>query len=154
MAEEPSLGRRFEWALLVRRSAAVLVGAVFLYAGLNKVEDPLRFANDIGNYQMIPWTLGMRLAFYLPWLEILCGLALIGNRLVGGALTIATGLLLAFTGATIWARAKGIDIACGCFGTASSNLTLTWHLVINGCLLAILLGLWISRKRFRRPAQV
>lgn len=147
MAEESSLGEngQFAWAFIVRRTFAVLAGAVFLYAGIAKVSDPLGFASDIANYQILPWSLGVRFAFYLPWLEILCGVALIVHRLYGGALAIATALLLLFLAATLWARAHGIDISCGCFGTAGSNLTLTWHLVIDIALLVILVLLWFKR---------
>jgi putative oxidoreductase len=137
---------RFDWRLFVRRGLAVLAGAVFIYAGALKVRDPLQFASDINNYQMIPWSVGVRFAFYLPWLEVLCGLALVFHRLFAGALAIVLALMLVFIGATIWAKAHGIDVACGCFGTASSSLTLTWHLVLDGCILAVLIFLWITRE--------
>ena len=120
---------------------------MFVYAGILKVRDPVQFASAINNYQIIPWSIGVRFAFYLPWLEILCGLALIFHRLMAGALAITTGLMLVFVGATFWARAHGIDVACGCFGSASSNLTLTWHLVLDGCILAVLLFLWFAHER-------
>ena len=136
---------RFGLGFLVRRGLAVLAGAVFLYAGIAKVTDPLRFASDISNYQIIPWLIGVRLAFYLPWLEILCGLALIFHRFFTGAVVITSALMFVFMGATVSAKARGIDISCGCFGTASSSLTLTWHLVLNGCILAALLILWLTR---------
>ncbi len=132
---------------IVRLILALLVGAVFIYAGVLKVMDPLRFASDISNYALLSWSLGVRVAFYLPWLEILLGLALISQRLFAGAIVLTGGLILVFIGATIWARAKGIDVSCGCFGTVSSNLTLTWHLVLNGSLFAALVALW-----FLRPA--
>src|SRR5437762_1662650 len=132
---------------LISRIIAVFAGAVFLYAGLVKVADPLHFASDINNYQIIPWSIGVRLAFYLPWLEILCGLALIFHRLFSGAVVVTLGLMLVFIGATISARARGIDVACGCFGNANSNLSLTWHLVLDGCILVALIILWLSRAR-------
>ncbi len=131
----------------VRRILAVLAGAVFIYAGILKVRDPLEFANDINNYQLLPWTIGVRLAFYLPWLEILAGLALIFHRLFSGALAITGALMLGFIGATIWAKAQGIDVACGCFGAASSNLTFTSHLLLNSSILALLAILWLTRGR-------
>src|SRR5450432_3426383 len=137
---------RFNWRLLVRRMLAVLAGAVFVYAGILKVRDPVQFASAINNYQMVPWSVGVRFAFYLPWLEILCGLALIFHRLMAGALAITIGLMLVFVGATVWAKAHGIDVACGCFGSASSNLTLTWHLVLDGCILAALVFLWFTHE--------
>lgn len=130
---------------IVRLILGLLVGAVFIYAGVLKVLDPLRFAGDISNYALIPWPLGVRAAFYLPWLEIILGLALIFQRLFAGAIVLTMGLILLFIGATIWARAHGIDVACGCFGTVSSNLTLTWHLVLNGSLFLALAALWFLR---------
>ena len=133
---------------IVRLILALLVGAVFVYAGAVKVMNPLRFASDIGNYAILPWSLGVRLALYLPWLEIVLGLALIFQRLFGGAIVLTGALILVFVGATVWARAHGIDVSCGCFGTASSNLTLTWHLVLNAALMVAICGLW-----FLRPAE-
>ena len=144
----------FNWRLVVRRALAVLAGAVFVYAGVLKVRDPLQFANDLNNYQIIPWSVGVRLAFYLPWLEILCGLALIFHRIFAGALAITGALMLTFIGATIWARIQGIDVACGCFGTASSNLTLTWHLVINSSILVVLIVLWFTRRPVDSVARI
>jgi uncharacterized membrane protein YphA (DoxX/SURF4 family) len=139
---------RIAWEFLVRRGLAVLVGAVFLYAGIAKVTDPLHFASDISNYQILPWQVGVRIAFYLPWLEIFCGLALVFHRLFSGAVAITSVLMLVFIGATVAAKARGIDISCGCFGSASSRLTLTWHFVLDGCILAALVVLWVTRTPF------
>lgn len=135
---------------VVRLVLALLLGALFVYAGVLKARDPLHFASDISNYAILPWSLGVRVAFYLPWLEITCGLALMTQRLFAGAIWLTAALLLVFAGATIWAKAQGIDVACGCFGSASSNLTLTWHLVLNGCLLLALVLLWFSREKTAR----
>ena len=80
------VGRRpFNCRLFVGRALAVLAGAVFVYAGVLKVRDPLQFANDISNYRIIPWSVGVGLAFYLPWLELLCGLALVFHRFFAGS---------------------------------------------------------------------
>ena len=113
--------KSFNWRLVVGRALAVLAGAVFVYAGVLKVRDPLQFANDLSNYRIMPWPVGVRLAFYLPWLEILCGLALIFHRIFAGALTITSTFMLTFIGATIWAKIQGIDVACGCFETPDSD---------------------------------
>ncbi len=139
---------------IVRLILALLVGAVFIYAGVLKARDPLRFASDISNYAMISWPLGVRVAFYLPWLEIICGLALILQRFFSGAIVLTALMVVVFVGATIWARAHGIDVACGCFGTVSSNLTLTWHLVLNAGLLVALGALWWLRPSAPVASQV
>jgi hypothetical protein len=96
---------------------------------------------------MIPWSLGIRMAFYLPWLEVLCGCALIFHRLFAGAVAITTGLMVMFIGATAWARLQGIDVSCGCFGSAGSNLSLTWHLILDGGMLLALIYAWCTRER-------
>ena len=126
---------------IVWRILAIIVGALFVYAGALKVWDPVRFAGDIQNYHVLPWAVNLPLAFYLPWLEIFCGLALIFRRWYSGALALLLGLLLVFIGASIAAKARGIDISCGCFGHVSDQLSFVWHLVLVFALLAAVVAL-------------
>ncbi len=126
---------------LVWRVVDLIVGGLFIYAGVIKALDPIGFANDIDNYKILPWAIGVRLAFYLPWLEIFCGLALISRVLYRGGLSILAALVFVFIVATIVAKARGLDITCGCFGHASKNLNFTWHLVLDLVLLAALMFL-------------
>ena len=142
MSEEGRDRLRFAWDFFVRRGLAVLAGAVFVYAGIVKVADPMRFASDINNYQIIPWSIGVRLAFYLPWLEILCGAALLVRQLYLGALSILSALMVIFIVATLAAKFRGIDITCGCFGAASNNFGFVGHLALDLALLAGLIALW------------
>jgi putative oxidoreductase len=121
-----------------------IIGGIFIYAGIIKTLDPIGFANDIDNYKTLPWAISVRLAFYLPWLEIFCGLALITRRLYLGALSILTTLIALFTIASVVAKSRGIDITCGCFGHASKNLSFVWHLVIDLAILSGLLALWFA----------
>jgi hypothetical protein len=126
---------RYVW-----RSVEFIVAIVFIYAGVIKVWDPIGFANDIDNYKILPWAVGVRLAFYLPWLEILCGLALITCRLYRGGLSILTALVSIFIVASIVAKARGLDITCGCFGHASKNGSFTTHLALDfGLLIGLVL---------------
>ncbi|RYD65246.1 MAG: hypothetical protein EOP84_32095, partial [Verrucomicrobiaceae bacterium] len=60
-----------EWAL------RLIVAGVFLYAGGVKAWDTQQFALDVQNYQLTSWTASIVVAVYLPWLEILAGLALL-----------------------------------------------------------------------------
>ena len=119
----------------------VVVGAIFICAGAIKAFDPIRFANDIDNYKILPWTIGVGLAFYLPWLEILCGLALVARVLYRGGLSILTALIGIFIAATIAAKIRGLDITCGCFGHASKNWSFSTHLALDFLLLAALIFL-------------
>jgi putative oxidoreductase len=125
----------------VWRIVDVVVGAIFIYAGAIKAFDPIRFANDIDNYKILPWTIGVGLAFYLPWLEILCGAALVARVLYRGGLSILTALIGIFIAATIAAKIRGLDITCGCFGHASKNWSFSTHLALDFLLLAALIFL-------------
>ena len=122
---------------LVWRIVDLIVGGVFIYAGAIKALDPIRFAYDIDNYRIVPWWVSVRLAFYLPWLEIFCGLALILRRFYSGGLSILCALLSVFLFATVAAKARGLDITCGCFGHASQNWSFSTHLAVDLLLLAL-----------------
>lgn len=129
------------------RVIAIVIGALFIYAGGVKVIDPVAFVRDIDNYKMLPWSLSVGLGLYLPWLEILCGLALVTRVLYRGGVFIVTALMFFFIAATIVAKSRGLDISCGCFGHASQYLSFAWHLVLDFLLLGGLLLLW------KRPLQ-
>ena len=135
---------KFGWRLV-----GLIVGGLFVYAGLTKIidlqplrfADPMAFARDIDNYKMLPWPIAVGLALFLPWLEIFCGLALITRILYRGGVFILTVLMTLFIVITIIAKARGLDITCGCFGHASKYLSFAWHLVIDFVVLAAILAL-------------
>jgi putative oxidoreductase len=125
--------RRFLWRIL-----DFIIAAIFIYAGVLKAIDPVQLAHDIDHYKILPWSIGVGLAFYLPWLEIFCGLALISRLFYRGALAILTALVVVFLIATIAAKARGLDITCGCFGHASQNWSFPAHLALDLGILAAL----------------
>jgi putative oxidoreductase len=135
----------FLWWIL-----GLIVAGIFIYAGAIKALDPVQFANDIDNYKILPWPISVALAFYLPWLEIFCGVALVVRLLYRGALSILTALILVFTLATIAAKVRGLDITCGCFGHASQNWSFPAHLATNLAILTALVVLWISSRSAKR----
>jgi putative oxidoreductase len=128
------------------RILGLIIAGIFIYAGAIKALDPVQFASDIDNYKILPWPICVALAFYLPWLEIFCGFALVVRSLCRGALSILTALILVFTLATVAAKVRGLDITCGCFGHASQNWSFPAHLATNLAILAALLALWVSNR--------
>ncbi len=132
------------------RIVGLIIGGIFIYAGVIKAMDPVGFANDIDNYKILPWPLTVRLAFYLPWLEILCGLAMILGLLYRGGLLILTMLISIFIIASVIAKARGLDITCGCFGHASKYLSFFGHLALDFVLLAVLVALWFTNRAQRK----
>ena len=138
---QPSGARQFVW-----RIVDFIVAGIFIYAGVLKVLDPVQFANDIDNYKILPWPISVALAFYLPWLEIFCGLALVVRFLYRGALSILTASIVVFTLAAVAAKVRGLDITCGCFGHASQHWSFPAHLATNVGILAALLVLCVSNR--------
>jgi putative oxidoreductase len=138
---------QFVWRVL-----DFVIGALFIYAGAVKVLDPMRFGIDIDSYKILPWSVAVRFAFYLPWLEIFCGVALITRRLYLGSLVVLILLVVVFIGATISVKVRGLDLTCGCFGHLSSKLSFGWHLALDFGILAVLIALWFSRRESRATA--
>src|SRR4029453_17467179 len=135
------------------RIVDLIIAAIFLYAGVLKALDPVQLAHDIDHYKILPWAVGVGLAFYLPWLEIFCGLALIFRLFYRGALSILTALVVVFLVATIAAKVRGLDIPCGCFGHASQNWSFPTHLALDLAILVALAALcYCSVARARSTA--
>ncbi len=126
----------------------LLLAAAFLYAGALKALDPIRFAEDIRNFQLLPDPYPAALALGLPWLEILAALGVLTGVLYRGSLVILSGMLVVFIAALSAAWAQGLDISCGCFGDASGESTnYPWSIFRNLVLLGLCGVLMIYRLR-------
>jgi len=132
------------------RVVDLIVGTLFIYAGAIKALDPVRFGLDIDNYKVLPWFVSVRLAFYLPWLEVFCGAALVFRFLYRGGLSILTLLVLIFIGGTVAAKVRGLDITCGCFGHTSQNWSFSQHIATDLALLAAIIALLWARQPGRQ----
>jgi uncharacterized membrane protein YphA (DoxX/SURF4 family) len=97
--------------------AQFLLGAVFVVAALPKVADPPGFAKAIWNYQLFPGWMIHPAALVLPWLELLCGLALCLGLWTRAAAAWLTVLLLCFMAALSLNLARHHPVDCGCFET-------------------------------------
>jgi len=94
----------------------LLLGAVFVYAGILKALDIPAFAGQVAAYQLLPYQWNYVAAATLPYIEILAGgLLLINVRVRGAALTIG-GLCGLFIVLLLTVLARGLEIDCGCFG--------------------------------------
>lgn len=119
--------------------ARVLLGIVFLWASLPKIVDPRSFAEIVGNYRMLPPVLVNPVAVVLPWIEAVCGAALICGRLIRGSAFVSVVLILIFSAASAFNLYRGLDVDCGCFSVAGDNSPgATWyHLLRNALILAL-----------------
>jgi len=129
----------------------VILGLLFLYSGINKIVAPQSFAETIHNFRLAPQWAEMALAYWLPWMETLCGLALLTRIGYSGALMNLSIMLFGFTTVLVSAMLRGLDVSCGCFGPDSASWP-NWLAVLRNCLLlAIVFGLVKSQMLRRQP---
>lgn len=126
-----------------------ILGIVFIYASVYKIEMPLQFAKSIYNYQLIPDFAINAMAIFLPWIELFAGIGLIAGFFTPGSIRIIGGLLLIFMAAIIITLLRGIDIDCGCFkegiGGGASGDSLEATLIRDLIYLALALPVLFSR---------
>ncbi len=103
------------------RSIQIGLGVLFIYASLDKIWNPGLFAKSISNYRILPLPLLHISAIILPWIELLCGVALVTNRYQRAANFVIGGLLLVFILAIVSAMTRGLDFNCGCFSVDSEE---------------------------------
>jgi putative oxidoreductase len=107
-------------------AASIGMAAIFIYAGIDKIRDPLSFADSVAGFAILPAVLINLLALGLPPFEIASGLMLLGpwTRRVG-ALAIAVLSVIFFT-ALASALLRGLTLDCGCFGTGAPSRPRMW----------------------------
>lgn len=90
--------------------ARVFLGGYFIYTGVVKTLDPVAFLKGVRLYEMLPESPPVFLngtAVVLPWLEIICGIALVLGLFRRGAAVVVALLLCVFSPA-IFSRALAI----------------------------------------------
>ncbi len=127
-----SSNRTLRVAAIVLRIA---LGAIFVYAGYVKLKDPWElFALAISSYNLLPLKAVELVARTLPWAEVVIGLMLIAGFQLRIAATACSLLLLVFFSLMVRAYAKGMEIACGCFGPGE---VISWRTLLrDGSMLA------------------
>ena len=106
------------WLSLVVR---VALGVVFVAAALPKIVDPPAFAHMIYNYKLVPAAALNSLALFMPWLELLCGIALILGIWRHTAAILIGLMLMMFIGAIGINLARDNAVNCGCFDLTAAN---------------------------------
>ena len=107
-----------EWLV---RIIQIGLGLLFIYASLDKILNPGLFAKSISNYRLLPLPLLHISAIILPWLELICGIALVINRYQRAAYVIIGSMLLIFILAITSAMVRGLDFYCGCLSVDSEE---------------------------------
>ena len=131
---------------LLRRLCQVALGLLFLASALAKIGDTGALATQVHYFRLVPLWSENLLGMTLPWIELLCGLALVLGVRARAAAWVALASLLVFTVAVGTAMARGLDFECGCFGTADATRVGAKKLLENVVLTALAL---IGSRRLR-----
>src|SRR6476619_6049129 len=122
--------------------ARVLVGTVWVVAGVLKLPDPHENVRVVRAYDLLPERVVPVVGHGLPVLEILVGLCLLLGLLTRAAATVSALLLVAFVIGVASAWARGLSIECGCFGggagpAANARAKYPWEIARDIGLLAL-----------------
>ncbi len=98
----------------------LMLGGVFLYAGASKVFGPGGLAVSIRSYGLgLPEWFVTLSAYALPPFEVLLGLYLLVGLFTRASAWTANGMMILFIVALAQGALRGLEIDCGCFGSAS-----------------------------------
>ena len=149
---------RHPW-LTIRVQLAL--GAIFIIASLPKIADPPSFAHMIYNYRMLPAGLINFSSLVMPWVELLCGLALVLGIWRRAALGIIALMLVVFIAAISFNLARGNAIDCGCFNVSLANRTVEQRLgdmrldILRDIgMLLMVAQVWFATRKSRESAAV
>lgn len=159
MSAKPSILRRIDENGIGPLVIRLALGGYFVYMGVMKISDPVEFLKLVRLYGMLPETPPYLLnttAIVLPWLEVVCGLALIVGIGIRGAGALIALMLAVFTPA-IFLRAMAIHQAegtpflqiafdCGC----GTGVVVIWKKLLSNfiCFGVAILAVLSRSRRF------
>ena len=97
-------------------AARIILGLLFLYAGVAKILDVGAFAAQVRHFGLENALVASWFAHYVPFLEVACALALLARRGTVGAPLLCFVILVGFEGRLAYGWAHGYTSGCGCFG--------------------------------------
>lgn len=139
---------------VIFHTAAVLVGAVFIYSGFVKAIDPLGTVYKIQDYLEVMHLSALNdiaivASFGLFTVEFVTGIMLVFGINIRIGIWLATLMMAAMTPLTLWIAVSDPVSDCGCFGDALviSNWATFWkNIVID----VLILFMWLFRNDSRK----
>lgn len=141
---------------LVLIVARLVVAGTFVMAALPKIQDPVAFTAAIQGFQVIDGALAQWIAIILPWFELVIGVGLLIPALRRTSGLCMALLLVSFIGLHASAWARGLDIACGCFGKEMEPTTDYRFLILRNLILLIVVAwlIWRDVKTAQSTSEV
>src|SRR5881397_774621 len=102
-------------------AARLVVGGVWLYAGMLKLPHPETSVSAVRSYQLLSPGLAETVGHVLPMLEIVVGGCLVLGLLVRFTSALSVLMFVAFIVGIVSVWNRGIAIDCGCFGGGGAD---------------------------------
>lgn len=115
------------WAALAAR---LLLFAVWLLAGVQKIGSPRELLRAVRAYDATPEWLSQVIAYGLPTVEIALAIVLLLGVATRYAAAVSAGLFAVFLIGLVQAAARGIKLECGCFGGGGVSTTTNYTMDI------------------------
>jgi putative oxidoreductase len=131
-------------------SLRIGLAGLYLFAAVPKILDPWSFARAIHNFRILPDAVIPLLSVWLPAFEAVAAVAVATGILYRGGLLALSAMSAAFALGIFSAMVRGLDIDCGCFGSAASSRASLGHLALNVASLAAGIILLAARGQKRR----
>jgi len=97
-------------------AARLVVGGVWIVAGLLKLPDPAASVRAVRAYDLLPESVVPTVGHVLPVLEVVVGVCLVLGLLTRVMAVASAVLFAAFVVGIASAWSRGLQIECGCFG--------------------------------------
>lgn len=110
------MGSVSAWSPWFRLLARLVVGGVWIAAGLLKLPDPAASVRAVRAYRLLPEGIVPLVGYGLPVLEVLVGVCLVLGLMTRLSAVVSAVLMAAFVVGIASAWARGLSIECGCFG--------------------------------------
>ena len=127
--------------------ARLVVGGVWVVAGILKLPDPAGTVRAVRAYQLLPESVVPLVGHGLPVLEVLVGACLLLGFLTRLTAVLSVLVLAAFVVGIASAWARGLAIDCGCFGGGAgpgANATAAYPWDIARDVGLLLLSGWLA----------
>lgn len=126
----------------VSTALRLVLGAVWLAAGLLKINDPEGMVRSIRAFRILPEALVQPVAYGVPFLEIALGVLLVAGLAVRVTALVSALMFALYIAAIASAAARGLRIDCGCFSSggdlsAGASTHYTSELIRDSLLLAV-----------------
>jgi len=128
----------------------LVLGGIFILAGVPKILHPAAFAEALYNYQILPNIFVNIVAIVMPWVEVVVGGLLVAGVWMEGAILIYNFLVIAFSCALAFNLSRGLDINCGCFSPTGGDVINMGTILRDVLILCLSLYLFYA-VYFRKP---